>query len=203
VVARGWDLLAQLAAHAAVGPDSPLAARDPARAVERLRHHVVDSAFAPPPLAADADEPAAAGGADDGGGGPRAVEALLPSADALGDAFLRAELLLAAQAAADALAKTSTAAGAKGAAVPRQALIDLRSAAREARADVGEFARRWGAELRGRGVRDVVAMLGRGGVGEDVLGLLEGWDGVDGVVREIVASAVDAVEGLVKVGTVR
>jgi hypothetical protein len=36
-----------------------------------------------------------------------------------------------------------------------------------------------------------------------VLGLLEGWDGVDGVVQGVVASAVDAVDGLVKVGTVR
>jgi hypothetical protein len=194
VVATGWDLLLSLAAHAALGPESPLAARDPARAVEALRHHILDTAFAPPPLAADAAEGAGAAGR---------AEAALPGAEALNDALLRAELLLAAQAAADALARTPAPAAAGGAAVPRRALIELRGAARERRADVGEFARRWAAELRGRGARDVGAMLGRGGAGEDVLGLLEGWDGVDGVVKGVVASAVDAVEGLVKVGTVR
>jgi hypothetical protein len=190
VVAAGWDLLLSLAAHAALGPDDALAARgDPARAVERLRHHLQDAAFAAPALAGDRER-------------AEKAEAPLPSAESLADAFLRAELLLAAQAAADALARTATSAT-KGAAVPRQALIELRAAARERRADLGEFARRWGAELRGRGARDVGAMLGRGGVGEDVLGLLEGWDGVDGVVQGVVASAVDAVDGLVKVGTVR
>jgi hypothetical protein len=44
-------------------------------------------------------------------------------------------------------------------------------------------------------------MLGRGGAGDDMLGLLEGWD-VDVVVADLADSAVDAVEGLERVGRV-
>jgi hypothetical protein len=172
LISTGWDRLQPLILAYTVGASSHHSSSNLKQDATLLLNWVKDTSYSPP---------------DHG---------LLPQSDILQDMFLRLEVLKVCDKFCDVALTASKQKGhAMYGKLPAEVIQKIKATGLETAKAIRNHAKEWKKMLEKEGKAGVLDLVKAGPTGDDVYGVLEGW----ATTVEIVESALDALDGLIKV----